>query len=215
MPPGGERRGRHPSLPRLGPTDRQRDERRRSCRCNRQLAGGRRQPAPSISSTIQYQLPTVFSATGEPGSQCARNCWNAPRSWASRCSRTSRPPGRAPSPSGFCCSSSSWSVLPFSVVALRGRQPLPDHLDVLLWRRDALLRFLLKSMKDILPAKCAVYTARYVLVSCRSTMSITQAPPKPFSGLAAGSGGSSRLPYRRINPGDVLVERKRRHRDHP
>ncbi len=30
-------------------------------------------PACLISSTIQYQFPTVSPATGEPGSQCARN----------------------------------------------------------------------------------------------------------------------------------------------
>ena len=53
------------------------------------------QPAASISSTIQYQLPTVSTATGEPRSQRSRNRWSAPRSCAMRCSRTSWPSGRA------------------------------------------------------------------------------------------------------------------------
>lgn len=41
-------------------------------------------PAASISSTIQYQFPTVSSATGEPRSQVVRNCCRAPRVWAIR-----------------------------------------------------------------------------------------------------------------------------------
>ena len=37
-------------------------------------------------------------------------------------------------------------------MALGGGQPLPDELDLLLWRRYALLRFLLKGVKDVNPA---------------------------------------------------------------
>src|SRR3989442_4227204 len=54
-----------------------------------------RQPAASISSTIQYQLPIVSTATGEPGSHRARNCCRAPRSCGSRCSRTRRQRGNS------------------------------------------------------------------------------------------------------------------------
>ena len=48
-----------------------------------------------LDATGEFTAEVVSSATGEPGSQRARNCWNAPRSWTRRCSRTSRPSGRA------------------------------------------------------------------------------------------------------------------------
>jgi hypothetical protein len=41
------------------------------------------------------------------------------------------------------------SVLPFSVVSFGRGQPLPDQFKVLLGGGDALLRFLLKRMKDV------------------------------------------------------------------
>jgi hypothetical protein len=49
-------------------------------------------PASSISSTIQYQLPTVSTATGEPRSQLlSRNSFRAPRRWSIRPSWTNSP----------------------------------------------------------------------------------------------------------------------------
>src|SRR3989441_7515678 len=42
------------------------------------------QPAASISSTIQYQLPIVSTATGDPRSQRSRNSRNEPRSCSIR-----------------------------------------------------------------------------------------------------------------------------------
>ncbi len=46
----------------------------------------------------------------------------------------------------FCFSS---SVLPFPVVALRIRQPLPDDVEFPLRRGDAALRFLLECVQDV------------------------------------------------------------------
>src|SRR3989304_3651595 len=47
-------------------------------------AGRGRQPAFWISSTIQYQLPTVSRATGVPGGNWERKARMAPGSWLTR-----------------------------------------------------------------------------------------------------------------------------------
>ena len=48
-------------------------------------------PALSISSTIQYQFPTVSTATGEPAVQRERNCRILPGSCATRSSHSCPP----------------------------------------------------------------------------------------------------------------------------
>jgi hypothetical protein len=60
-----------------------------------ELVGLGTQPAASISSTIQYQLPIVSTATEDPRSQRCRNCRSAPRSCGTRSSQTTWPSGRA------------------------------------------------------------------------------------------------------------------------
>jgi hypothetical protein len=39
-----------------------------------------KQPAASISSAIQYQLPTLSKATGVPSGRLSRKAWMAPGS---------------------------------------------------------------------------------------------------------------------------------------